>query len=363
MADAWGDPNLARRANAERLPKPATRARARSPGRSRWAHPLGSRSTARRRPPKQSGRGASGRPSELSRQGQRTHFVGCRARHRPNQRSRAAGVGTHRRALRGLGRTGRGARPSGSRAFHAGPLPHRRRRSSSHRPHHSTSAFSGNRGAGTVAHGSSSAAQQGARPDRVPAAHWHPGPQAGLPHHHPGGQRCGRALDLQAHERRPGAAAHSRPGADWITAAGGSTVSVRLTGALFALLLTAGCSGEVLQADNARVRALPPGINTTVAYADLVNTGANPITLTAARSPHAETIEFHETTRSGQIMQMRRMDSIVVQGHQTVRLAPGGLHLMLLGVTRLPAHIEVEFSTSEGRTFIVAFRRVALGAR
>ena len=140
-------------------------------------------------------------------------------------------------------------------------------------------------------------------------------------------------------------------------------MSVRLTGALFAALLTAGCSGEVLQADNARVRALPPGINTTVAYADLVNTGANPITLTAARSPHAETIEFHETTRSGQIMQMRRMDSIVVQGHQTVRLAPGGLHLMLLAVTRLPAHIEVEFSTSEGRAFIVAFRRVALGAR
>ena len=66
-------------------------------------------------------------------------------------------------------------------------------------------------------------------------------------------------------------------------------------------------------------------------YMTITTTGAAD-RLIAAASPAAAAVELHETTMSDGVMQMGRVDGIAVSpGTETV-LAPGGLHIMLIGL-------------------------------
>ena len=131
--------------------------------------------------------------------------------------------------------------------------------------------------------------------------------------------------------------------------------------------LLAGCSDPSgpaagIIADNARVRALLPGQNKTVGYVDLSNPGDRAITLIRATSAHASAIEIHATGRRGDMVTMRRVNTLEIPGKETVRLAPGGLHLMLFGVEGLPPSIEVELHWASGSITPVTFARVNIGA-
>ena len=57
--------------------------------------------------------------------------------------------------------------------------------------------------------------------------------------------------------------------------------------------------------------------------------------LVAASSPLAEAVEIHEMAMDGDVMRMRALpDGLVLPAGTSVVLKPGGLHLMLLGLTR-----------------------------
>jgi len=60
--------------------------------------------------------------------------------------------------------------------------------------------------------------------------------------------------------------------------------------------------------------------------------------LVAAASPLAEVAEIHEMAMQGDIMKMRAVASLALPAGRTVALAPGGYHIMLIG---LAAPIEV----------------------
>ncbi|MBP0466098.1 copper chaperone PCu(A)C [Roseomonas sp. PWR1] len=65
----------------------------------------------------------------------------------------------------------------------------------------------------------------------------------------------------------------------------------------------------------------------------LANTGAQPDRLISAASPIARAVELHTHIREGEVMRMRPVNDIPVPGGQTVELRPGGLHVMLIGLT------------------------------
>ena len=76
------------------------------------------------------------------------------------------------------------------------------------------------------------------------------------------------------------------------------------------------------------------GANTNGAgYMTLRNTGTRPDKLIAASTPLARTVELHTHIREGEVMRMRPVADIPVPAGQTVRLRPGGLHVMLIGLT------------------------------
>jgi copper(I)-binding protein len=65
------------------------------------------------------------------------------------------------------------------------------------------------------------------------------------------------------------------------------------------------------------------------AYLILRNVGANPITVTGVQSPAAGQAMIHETKIQGGVSQMRPHEQVVIEAGKTVKLEPGGLHVML----------------------------------
>lgn len=66
------------------------------------------------------------------------------------------------------------------------------------------------------------------------------------------------------------------------------------------------------------------------AYLTLVNAGDAPRTLVGVTSPKAKSVEMHETVTDGEMMSMRQVEKIAIAPGTTVRLEPGGPHLMLI---------------------------------
>jgi copper(I)-binding protein len=76
------------------------------------------------------------------------------------------------------------------------------------------------------------------------------------------------------------------------------------------------------------------GANTNgAAYMTLRNTGRDADRLVSASMPIARAVELHTHIRDGEVMRMRPVADIPIPAGQTVRLRPGGLHVMLIGLT------------------------------
>ena len=102
------------------------------------------------------------------------------------------------------------------------------------------------------------------------------------------------------------------------------------------LAAIAGESGG-LTVDDAWVRALPPTQTNTAAYLVLGNTGSGAIEVTGASAAIAQSVEFHTTREIDGYMRMEQLPGLSLAPGATVSLTPGGTHLMLLDLSRMPA--------------------------
>lgn len=107
--------------------------------------------------------------------------------------------------------------------------------------------------------------------------------------------------------------------------------------------------------DDARVRVVLPGTDKTVGYFRVRNTSDAPIVLVGARAPGVRAIEFHTTRRDGDTVRMRRLQEVVLAPGATTDFSPGGRHLMLFGVTTLPATLPVTLVDAEGNEYLQDF--------
>ena len=86
---------------------------------------------------------------------------------------------------------------------------------------------------------------------------------------------------------------------------------------------------------DAWARATAPSQQVGAAYLTLSNAGTAADRLIAATSPVAERVELHTHTIDAQgVARMRQVDAIEVEAGAEVALAPGGLHIMLIGLTQ-----------------------------
>jgi hypothetical protein len=107
-----------------------------------------------------------------------------------------------------------------------------------------------------------------------------------------------------------------------------------LVRALLALTLAGAASADAdpLTITDAWVRATPPGARTAAAYLTLTNGGADD-RLLGGTTPTARELQLHSHIDEGGLTRMVRLTEIAVAADATVRLEPGGLHLMLLDIT------------------------------
>jgi len=114
-------------------------------------------------------------------------------------------------------------------------------------------------------------------------------------------------------------------------------MKIRSIASAAALLLACGTSGALdfragtLRIDHPVARATVAGQQTSGAYMTLVNEGPAD-RLMSASSPIARVVELHEMSLEGDVMKMRRVDGIDLGGGTTVRLGPGGYHVMFIGL-------------------------------
>jgi len=94
-----------------------------------------------------------------------------------------------------------------------------------------------------------------------------------------------------------------------------------------------GSAGSVT-AVNPYVRAIPPGATVSAAFMQLKNGDKSDHSLVAAQSPAAKSVELHTHTLKDGMMMMRQVKKIDLPAGKTVELKPGGLHIMLIGLTK-----------------------------
>lgn len=83
---------------------------------------------------------------------------------------------------------------------------------------------------------------------------------------------------------------------------------------------------------DALCRPTPPGRQVTGCYLTLTAPAAD--TLVSAASPAAALVQIHEMRMESNMMMMRELEAgLPLPAGETVALAPGGNHIMLMGVT------------------------------
>jgi copper(I)-binding protein len=81
-------------------------------------------------------------------------------------------------------------------------------------------------------------------------------------------------------------------------------------------------------------RATLPNAPVGGGFLTITNTGSEDDTLVSATSPAAGEVQLHEMKMDGDVMKMAELPGgIAVPAGATVTLAPGGLHLMFMGLT------------------------------
>ncbi len=69
-------------------------------------------------------------------------------------------------------------------------------------------------------------------------------------------------------------------------------------------------------------------------FLTLRNAGAQPDKLVSVNSPVCKSAELHTTIKDGDVMRMRPVPSIDVPAGGSAELRPGGLHVMLIGLSQ-----------------------------
>lgn len=80
------------------------------------------------------------------------------------------------------------------------------------------------------------------------------------------------------------------------------------------------------------VRATVPAQKASGAFMQVRSVDA--ARLVSASSPVAKSVEIHQMEMHGQTMKMREVDGIDLPAGQTVNLASGGFHIMLVGLNK-----------------------------
>ncbi len=101
---------------------------------------------------------------------------------------------------------------------------------------------------------------------------------------------------------------------------------------------------------DAWVRAVPPMVKTTAAYAIFVNHSDNDIKIVSISSPQFMMVEAHQTTITNGLAQMHSVDQLIIPAQQQLIFKPEAMHLMMMMskvVLKKGNKIQINFTFSD----------------
>ena len=131
------------------------------------------------------------------------------------------------------------------------------------------------------------------------------------------------------------------------------------------LLLWMACGGRderSVVVRDAWVREPPGGHPIAAAYMTIVNNSDAAMVLVGAQSPVVERIEIHTMTHEDGTMRMRQVERVPLPAGGQVVLESGGLHLMLMGLSKPPragdsVDLTLRFADGSARTVSASVRK------
>jgi len=118
------------------------------------------------------------------------------------------------------------------------------------------------------------------------------------------------------------------------------------------IFLSSVCQASDLSISDAKVRAVPPSQKISAIFMTLENRANEPTAIISASTPSASAAELHTNIENDGRMQMRRIDQIVIPANSQLSLKPGGMHIMLIGLTgplNMGEKIDLTLGLSDGR--------------
>ena len=101
--------------------------------------------------------------------------------------------------------------------------------------------------------------------------------------------------------------------------------------ALIALIFYAlPCSAAKLEITEAWIKNLPMVVPMRAGYMDISNNQAQTIKIERLQSEAFARIEIHRSVEKDGLMSMQPVSVLAISSGETVRLAPGGFHLMMM---------------------------------
>lgn len=108
---------------------------------------------------------------------------------------------------------------------------------------------------------------------------------------------------------------------------------MKLTLAAMAALSIASAAHAAPKVEAAWTRPAAQG-QTGAGFMTLKNPDAKPDALVAVESPLARTVQIHQSSMSGGMASMKAATRVAIPAGGGVTFAPGGYHLMLIGLTK-----------------------------
>jgi copper(I)-binding protein len=105
----------------------------------------------------------------------------------------------------------------------------------------------------------------------------------------------------------------------------------------FSSLVFALETGPDVTIDEAWVRAMPPGQHNTAAYLSVNNLSSGAMEIVGVSTDSSEKAEMHVSREVDGYTRMEQLETLPLPARETVRMSPGGIHLMLLGLDPMPA--------------------------
>lgn len=125
-----------------------------------------------------------------------------------------------------------------------------------------------------------------------------------------------------------------------------------------ATLFATSAIADTVKVENAWVRATAPGQQVAGGFMNL--TADADMTLVGGDSPVSKALELHFMRMDNGVMEMRQMQEIALPRGQTVRLEPGDLHVMFIGLKaqikpgqKVPMTLRVKGADGKERTLAV----------